>query len=200
MGRRQKCKSGCDHVLPWWYQLHARRNPIPPLECPRRRWILWRFQHKAASHGNCHQRTGGEAQGHPVSGAKALSPPRSFDPLGGRCRMPMLTGIPILLAMLVKPKLSDSVDSHRARWGLSPHGPPQSFPRPSRTAAGTAQILPESPARLRPTTAPAAAAGEEVIDTPGALAKPGCLLRRPLRRQTPAGPSAKAKIRIAQFR
>ena len=64
----------------------------------------------------------------------------------------------------------------------------------------TAQILPESPGRQRPTTETADAACEEVIETPGAMAKPGCLLRRPMRRQTPSGLSAKTKIRIAQLR
>jgi len=55
----------------------------------------------------------------------------------------------------------------------------------------TAQILPESPGRQCPTTEPGAAACEGVIETPGALAKPGSLLRRPMRTETPAGPSAK---------
>jgi hypothetical protein len=51
-----------------------------------------------------------------------------------------------------------------------------------------AQIVPESPGRQRPTTETAAAACEEVIETPGALSKPGCLLRRPMRTADPIGP------------
>ena len=50
-----------------------------------------------------------------------------------------------------------------------------------------AQIVPESPERRRPTTETAAAACEEVIETPGALSKPGCLLRRPMRTADPSG-------------
>jgi len=55
----------------------------------------------------------------------------------------------------------------------------------------TAQILPESPGRQRPTTETADAACEEVIETPGALAKPGWLLRRPMRTADPIGPFRK---------
>jgi hypothetical protein len=50
------------------------------------------------------------------------------------------------------------------------------------------QIVPESPGRQCLTTEPADAAGEEVIETPGALPKPGCLLRRPMRTADPIGP------------
>ena len=98
------------------------------------------------------------------------------------------------------PKLSDSVDSHIGPLGSAIPWAAAIFSPAVSTAATTAQILPESPGRQGPTTETAAAAGEEVIETPGALTKPGCLLRRPMGRQTPAGPSAKTKIRIAQFR
>jgi len=54
-----------------------------------------------------------------------------------------------------------------------------------------AQILIESPGRQRPTTETAAAAGEEVLETPGALTKPGSLLRRPMRTADPFGPFRK---------
>jgi len=50
-----------------------------------------------------------------------------------------------------------------------------------------AQILPKSPGIQRPTTETAAAAYEEVLETPGASAKPGCLLRRPMRTADPSG-------------
>jgi len=51
----------------------------------------------------------------------------------------------------------------------------------------TAQILPQSPGRQRPTTETADAACEEVIETPGALTKPECHLRRPMRTADPIG-------------
>ena len=51
-----------------------------------------------------------------------------------------------------------------------------------------AQIVPESPGRQRPTTETTDAAGEEVLETPGALSKPKCLLRRPMRTADPSGP------------
>jgi len=54
-----------------------------------------------------------------------------------------------------------------------------------------AQIVPESPGRQRPTTETADAAGEEVLETPGASAKPGCFLRRPMRTADPSGPFRK---------
>jgi hypothetical protein len=56
-----------------------------------------------------------------------------------------------------------------------------------RNGSRTAQIVPESPGRQRPTTETADAAGKEVLDIPGALTKPGCLLRRPLRTADPNG-------------
>ena len=101
---------------------------------------------------------------------------------------------------LIEPEVSDSVDSH-----IGPLGSPVRRGRrnlfPGRlNGSRTAQISPESPGRQRPTTEPDAAACEGVIETPGALAKPGRFLRRPLRRDNPAGPSVKTKIRIAQFK
>jgi hypothetical protein len=58
----------------------------------------------------------------------------------------------------------------------------------------TAQIVPESPGRQRPTTETADAAGEEVLETPGALTKPRCLLRWPMRTADPIGSFRKTKI------
>ena len=69
-----------------------------------------------------------------------------------------------------------------------------------RNGRKAAQILPESPGRQRPTTETADAACEEVIETPGALSKPGWLLRRPMRTADPIGTFRKTKIRIAQLR
>jgi hypothetical protein len=60
-----------------------------------------------------------------------------------------------------------------------------------RNGSKAAQILPESPGRQCPTTETAAAACEEVIETPGALPKPECLLRRPMRTANPIGPFRK---------
>jgi hypothetical protein len=57
-----------------------------------------------------------------------------------------------------------------------------------RNGSRAAQILTESPGRQRPTTETADAACEEVLETPGALSKPGCLLRRPMRTADPIGP------------
>jgi hypothetical protein len=57
-----------------------------------------------------------------------------------------------------------------------------------RNGSKAAQILTESPGGERPTTATADAAGEEVIETSGASAKPGWLLRRPMRTADPSGP------------
>jgi hypothetical protein len=60
-----------------------------------------------------------------------------------------------------------------------------------RNGSRAAQIVPESPGRQCPTTETADAAGEEVLETPGALTKPGCLLRRPMRTADPIGPFRK---------
>jgi len=101
---------------------------------------------------------------------------------------------------LFNPKLRDSVGSH-----LGPLGFPVRMGRrnlfPGRlNGSRTAQIFPESPGRQCPTTETVAAACEEVIETPGALAKPGSFCGGPCGRETPAVPSAKTKIRIAQLR
>ena len=60
-----------------------------------------------------------------------------------------------------------------------------------RNGSRAAQILPQSPGRQSPTTETAAAACEEVIETPGALSKPGWLLWRPMRTADPIGPFRK---------
>ena len=57
-----------------------------------------------------------------------------------------------------------------------------------RNGSRAAQIVIESPGRQRPTTETADAAGEEVLETPGASATPGCILRRPMRTADPIGP------------
>jgi hypothetical protein len=54
-----------------------------------------------------------------------------------------------------------------------------------------AQILIESPGKQHPTAETTDAACEEVIETPGALSKPGGLLRRPMRTADPIGPFRK---------
>jgi hypothetical protein len=56
-----------------------------------------------------------------------------------------------------------------------------------RNGSRAAQILPESPGGQRPTTETAAAACKEVLETPGASAKPGWILRRPMRTADPNG-------------
>jgi len=96
--------------------------------------------------------------------------------------------------------LSDSVDSHIDPLGSAVRMDRRNLFAGRRNGSKAAQIVPESPERQRPTTETAAAACEGVIETPGALAKPGSPLRRPMRTAAPAGPSAKTKIRIAQFR
>ena len=57
-----------------------------------------------------------------------------------------------------------------------------------RNGSRAAQILTESPGGQCPTTETVDAACEEVLETPGALSKPGCLLRRPMRTADPSGP------------
>jgi hypothetical protein len=56
-----------------------------------------------------------------------------------------------------------------------------------RNGSRVAQIVTESPGGQRPTTETADAGGEEVIETPGASATPGWLLRRPMRTADPIG-------------
>jgi hypothetical protein len=60
-----------------------------------------------------------------------------------------------------------------------------------RNGSRAAQIVIESPGRQCPTTETADAAGEEVLETPGALSKPGWLLRRPMRTADPFEPFRK---------
>ena len=57
-----------------------------------------------------------------------------------------------------------------------------------RNGSRAAQIVIESPGKQCPTTETTDDAGEEVLETPGALSKPGCLLRRPMRTADPIGP------------
>ena len=68
-----------------------------------------------------------------------------------------------------------------------------------RNGSRAAQILPESPGRQCPTTE-TDAAGEEVIETPGASAKPGLSTAAHADGRPPSGPSAETKIKIAQLR
>ena len=91
----------------------------------------------------------------------------------------------------MRPKLSDSVDSHRVPMGSAVRmGRRNLFPG-RLNGSRAAQILPESPGIQRPTTETTVAACEEVIETPGASAKPGSPLRRPMRTADPIGPSRK---------
>ena len=55
-----------------------------------------------------------------------------------------------------------------------------------RNGSRAAQIVPESPGREHPTAETTDAAGEGVLETPGALSKPGSLLRRPMRTADPS--------------
>jgi hypothetical protein len=89
------------------------------------------------------------------------------------------------------PKLSDSVDSHRVPMGSAVRMGRRNFFAGSLNGSRAAQIVPESPGGQRPTTETSDAAGEEVLETPGALTKPGCLLRRPMRTAEPIGPFCK---------
>ena len=57
-----------------------------------------------------------------------------------------------------------------------------------RNGSSAPQILIESPGRQRSMTETTDAAGEEVLKTPGASAKPEWLLRRPMRTADPIGP------------
>ena len=69
----------------------------------------------------------------------------------------------------------------------------------SLNGSRAAQIVPESPGRQCPTTETADAACEEVIETPGALSKPGVAFAAAHADGRPQRPSAKTKIRIAQL-
>jgi len=60
-----------------------------------------------------------------------------------------------------------------------------------RNGSRAAQIVTESPGGQCPPTETTDAACEEVIETPGALSKPRCLLRRPMRTADPIGPFRK---------
>jgi hypothetical protein len=62
-----------------------------------------------------------------------------------------------------------------------------------RNGSRAAQIVTESPGGQFPTTETAAAACEEVLEPPGVLSKPGCLLRRPMRTTDPIGSFRKNK-------
>jgi hypothetical protein len=95
------------------------------------------------------------------------------------------------ILILLLPKLSDSADAHRVPLGSAVRMGRRNFFAGRRNGSKAAQILTKSPGRQRPTTETAAAAGEEVIETLGASAKPGCLLRRPMRTADPIGPFRK---------
>jgi len=98
---------------------------------------------------------------------------------------------PAALQEVVQPKLSDSADAHRVPMGSAVRMGRRNFFAGRRNGSKAAQILTESPGGQRPTTETADAAGEEVIETPGASAKPGWLLRRPMRPADPIGPFRK---------
>jgi hypothetical protein len=84
-------------------------------------------------------------------------------------------------------KLSDFVDAHRVPLGSAVRMGRRNLLAGSLNGSRAAQILPESPMNQRLTTETADAACEEVIEIPGALSKPGCLLRRPMRTADPSG-------------
>ena len=86
------------------------------------------------------------------------------------------------------PKLSDSGDSHIGPLGSAVRMGRRNLFAGRRNGSKAAQILPKSPGRQCPTTETADAACEEVLETPGALSKPGGLLRRPMRTADPSGP------------
>ena len=72
----------------------------------------------------------------------------------------------------VIPKLSDFVDADRVPLGSAVRMGRRNLFAGRRNGSRAAQILPESPGGLCPTTETADAACEEVIETPGASAKP----------------------------
>src|SRR5512137_259948 len=86
------------------------------------------------------------------------------------------------------PKLSDFVDSHRVPLGSAVRMGRRNLFAGRRNGSRAAQIVPEGPGGQCPTTETADAAGEEVLETPGALSQPGCILRRPMRTADPSGP------------
>jgi hypothetical protein len=93
--------------------------------------------------------------------------------------------------MFVPPKLSDFVDAHRVPLGSAVRMGRRNLFAGRLNGSKAAQILTESPGGQCPTTETADAACEEVIETPGASAKPGWLLRRPMRTADPSGPFGK---------
>ena len=93
--------------------------------------------------------------------------------------------------IFVEPKLSDSVDAHRVPLGSAVRMGRRNLFAGHRNGSRAAQILTKSPGRQCPTTETAVAACEEVLETPGALSKPGCILRRPMRTADPSGPFRK---------
>jgi hypothetical protein len=93
-----------------------------------------------------------------------------------------------MLRPLNIPKLSDSADAHRVPLGSAVRMGHRNLFAGRRNGSRAAQILTESPGGQRPTTEMADAACEKVIETLGASAKPGCLLRRLMRTADPSGP------------
>ncbi|RPJ17792.1 MAG: hypothetical protein EHM37_00155 [Deltaproteobacteria bacterium] len=84
--------------------------------------------------------------------------------------------------------MSDCVESHRVPLGSAVCMGRRNLFAGRRNGSRDAQIVIESLGRQRPMTETTHAAGEEVLETPGALSKPGCLLRRPMRTADPSGP------------
>ena len=78
----------------------------------------------------------------------------------------------------MRPKLSYFVDAHRIPLGSAIRMGRRNLFAGRLNGSRAAQIFPESPGGQCPTTETAAAACEEVIETPGALSKPGWFLRR----------------------
>ena len=109
--------------------------------------------------------------------------PRAYQ-VGVRVRFVAVITIASIRQLI--PKLSDSVDAHRVLLGSAGRMGRRNLFAGCRNGSRAAQIVTESPGRQRPTTETVDAAGKGVLETPGALTKPGCFLRRPMR---PADPS-----------
>ena len=97
------------------------------------------------------------------------------------------------------PKLSDFVDAHRVPMGSAVRMGRRNFFAGRRNGSRAAQILTESPGGQCPTTETADAACEEVLENRRRRSL-SVFCGGPCGRQTPSGPSAETKIRIAQLR
>jgi hypothetical protein len=91
-------------------------------------------------------------------------------------------------------KLSDFVDAHRVPLGSAVRMGRRNLFAGRRNGSRAAQILPESPGRQCPTTERRPTLPvRRLSNRRGALSKPGCLLRRPMRTADPSGSFRKNK-------